>query len=156
VGVNYDAPDEGEPNAMPPDKGKPTTMPLDKCKPTMTPPDKGEPTTMPPDKSEPTTMPPDNGEPTTMPHDEGEPTTMPLDKDEPTMMPPDKDDDQVDGFVSGGSVPGGWETQDNAPGQGIADMPIVGDDNGLGFSHPTKPGGTPEALPKFYWAVILQ
>ena len=62
-----------------------------------------------------------------------------------------------DGFVSGGSGLGGWVGQDNAHGQGMADVRIVGVTGMFsGFPHMTKPRGTPEALPKFYWAVILQ
>jgi hypothetical protein len=72
-----------------------------------------------------------------------------------------KNDDQFkafgDGLVSGGSGPGGWVGQDNAHGQGMADVRIVGVTGMFsGFPHMTKPRGTPEALPKFYWAVLLQ
>ena len=69
-----------------------------------------------------------------------------------------KNDDQFkafgDGLVSGGSGPGGWVGQDNAHGQGMADVRIVGDGNVFGVSPHDKTQGY--ALPKFYWAVILQ
>jgi hypothetical protein len=48
-----------------------------------------------------------------------------------------KNDDQFkafgDGLVSGGSGPGGWVGQDNAHGQGMADVSIVGDGNVFGI-----------------------
>jgi uncharacterized membrane-anchored protein YhcB (DUF1043 family) len=47
-----------------------------------------------------------------------------------------RNDDQFkafgDGLVSGGSGPGGWVGQDNAHGQGMADVSIVGDGNVFG------------------------
>ena len=47
-----------------------------------------------------------------------------------------KNDDQFkafgDGLISGGSGPGGWVGQDNAHGQGMADVSIVGDGNVFG------------------------
>jgi hypothetical protein len=65
-----------------------------------------------------------------------------------------KNDDQFkafgDGLVSEGSGPGGWVDQDNAHGQGMADVSIVGDGNFFGVSPHDKTqgyaGGSAEIL----------
>ena len=89
-----------------------------------------------------------------MPPDKGKPTMMPPDEGEPMTMPPDEDDDQFkafgDGLVSGGSGLGGCVGQDNAHGQGIADMLIVGDGNDFGVFPHDKTQGYAGGSPKIY------